>query len=160
MRTRRRRILTVLGWLVLVGTVAVVVLIGYGGWRLNYGIPLRVDVRADRIIVDTQRLGEYYSALSRIRVSDPVDSRTLWEATSTAENGLSHVWTFTLVSGENQPPKRLSETFRTTVPVGGGEFMLEAGRRYRVDVWGPSERHHNARTIVVPVPKKGSAETP
>ena len=159
MRTRTQRFLRAASWFALVASVMVVVFVGHVGWRLHYGVSLRVVVNADRILVDTQQLGEYYSALSRIRVTDPQDRRTVWEVVSTSESGLSPVWTFDLVSGDNHLPGRLSQTFRTTIPSGGGQFKLKPGRRYRVDVWGPSVRHHNARMFIAPPSTTSVEET-
>ena len=117
---------------------------------LYFGIPLEVKVKDGAISVDTQELGEYYSALSRIRVSDTETGATVWEAKSVELDGLTPVWKFSLVVGENVVPKEISKGFRTVVPITGSAFVLRPGGRYRIDIWGSSTLHHNSRRFVAP----------
>ena len=119
-----------------------------------FGIPLKVEVQDGAISVDTQEFGEYYTALSRIRVSDTDTGATVWEVKSTEADELTPVWRFSLVVGENEVPKEIEGGFRTVVPVTGSSFVLRPGSRYRIDIWGSSILRHNSRRFIAP--SKGS----
>ena len=140
----------VTAWALRVGALvclAVLVVLLYVGM---FGVPLQVDVENGAIWVDTQVLGEYYTSLSRIRLTDTKTGATVWEATSIQNDGLTPVWKFSLIPGENELPERLVAGFRTIVPEHKATFVLTPGRRYRIDVWGANWLHHNARSFVAP----------
>ena len=150
MRTRSQRALAILRWGIVVGLALSVMFVFYIGWRLYYSMPLTVDAKVDKVIVDTQRFGEYSTEISRVRLSDAEDRNVVWEAVSTDDDGMSSVWRFVLISGDNQVPEKLLKKFRTITPMSNDGFVLKAGRRYRIEIWGPSEHHHNARSFIAP----------
>jgi hypothetical protein len=122
-------------------------LVGYVLYVLIFWVPLQVDVRNDDVLVDTQLLGEYCSAVSKIQVTDAKTGVIVWEAMSVEREGITPVWTFSLVAGENELPEGLANGFRTIVPE-HEPFILRPGRSYRIDVWGVNWLHHNSRSFV------------
>jgi hypothetical protein len=123
--------------------------LGYVGWRLYYGVPLRVTVMPGEVLIDTRTFGEYRTAISRLRLIDDQSGAIVWEAMSMAADGTSGVSTFTLRAGLNESPERLAKEFRTTIPA-TEKFTIQSGRRYKIRVWGSTTRHRNTRTFVAP----------
>lgn len=148
-----RKIARVVVWIAVVGAAACFALAGWVAWRLQYGLPLVVDVRPGEVVVATRRLGEYGSEVSRIRLSRDRDDVTVWEAVSNADDGTSLLWEFTLDPGPNAPPEGARAGFRTRVPVAGDLFQVEVGQRYRIDVWGSSSLRHGVSRFVAPAPR-------
>ena len=130
-----------------VGAIAV----GYATWVVTMGIPLRVDVREGSIWVDTQVFGEYYSSISRIRLTETATGHTVWEVESTANNGTSPVWAFALKPGRNSVPEQLGD-FRIVIANSAGLFELIPGHEYRVRVGGKTRLNRNSRRFTAPAP--------
>jgi len=152
MRTRKSRLRAGVGYAVVGAACMVVAATAYGGYRLYFGVPLRIDVTAEKVLVDTQWFGEYCSPVSRIRLTDLQNERRVWEVVSSEEDGATAVWYFALVPGRNLRPEHLPEGFEWSIPADGASFLLEPGRRYRIDVWGTNVWHHSSRTFVLRTP--------
>ncbi len=135
-------------WALLAVVGAGVMAMAYVVWVVTLGTPLVVEVRDGEVLVDTQVFGEYYSSISRIRVTESASGRTVWEVESTNERGTSPLWYFVMKSGKNSQPKRLQE-FQGVTPRGDAEFELVPGREYRIRVWGETRLNRNSRRFTV-----------
>jgi hypothetical protein len=143
----------------LIGAVILVAITAtYLWWVLEMGIPLQVTTREGGVVVDAQKLGEYYSSISTIRLEELQTGVTVWEAVATGARGTSPVWRFVLNNGLNQLPGDL-EGFRSTVPGPDVAFEIVPGRDYRVVVWGSSKFSRSSRTFTAPQTALGRKST-
>ena len=98
--------------------------------------PLRVTVAVGEVIVDVKTLGEYPSSVRKLRLASLPGQEVLWEVE--AEGPVPQLWEIRLVEGEN--PTEIDEavrgSYRVLEPSTSDTFFLEAGKDYRIDVWG------------------------
>lgn len=97
--------------------------------------PLRVHVSGRTVLVDVQTLGEYPTSVARLRLLDDQSRTVVWAIDS---NGSApRLARFSLQVGDNpvQPPDVMSGTYKVVAPA-ASTFVLQAGRSYRIEVWG------------------------
>lgn len=97
--------------------------------------PLRLHVSVRTVLIDVQTLGEYPTSVARLRLLDDQNNTVVWEI---ASNGSApQLARFSLGIGDNpvQLPDVCSGTYRVVAP-DAPTFVLQAGRTYRIDVWG------------------------
>jgi len=89
----------------------------------------------DAVRIDVQNLGEYFSVVSRVRVSRTDSHVIIWDLH--LKSGSSQVWTFDLKAGENPvQPEGIYGMFEAVAPQGKKTFSLERGVRYSIEVSG------------------------
>jgi hypothetical protein len=115
------------------GAVAALLIVGVA-WRVLVAGP-SIDVSMDErgTLVDTSRLGEYFTASSVIGIAAD-DGRSVLRLASPTHQCTSLLWRF--VAGPNEVPTQLGERCTVEVPIGASTFHLDAARKYRFTIVG------------------------
>jgi hypothetical protein len=98
--------------------------------------PLRVHQEGDSVIIDVATLGEYPTAIKRLRILSQSNDAVVWEIS--ASTGLAELWSVELSLGSNpsQPPEALHGEFSVVFPLDVDAFSLEPNVMYRIEAWG------------------------
>jgi len=112
--------------------------------------PLSVRQEGGSVIIDVATLGEYSSAVQRLRITDQTTKEIVWEIL--ASTGTARLWKVELSLGVNpsDPPRAVVGTFGVVLPKDVGTFELKSGVEYKIEVWGEGSRP--AKEIVTLVP--------
>jgi len=96
--------------------------------------PLRVIHHDGEVTIDVMTLGEYHTAVGRIRLMAMPTSDVLWELT--ADEMAPQIWGFTLSVGENPvyPKCSAAKRYRVVVPTQATVFFLEREQEYMIEV--------------------------
>lgn len=108
--------------------------------------PMHLALRDQEVTIDVATLGEYPTSVNRIRLSDS-NNQIVWEAV--AQNGDAQIYSFVLKSGEN--PVELDAdhgAYRVIAPRPANKFVLTAGARYRIELWGRGKSFLGRRSAV------------
>lgn len=89
------------------------------------------------VVVEVKRLGEYPSALRRIRLTRTRDAEVVFEVAYSGAEPLE-TWGIHLQEGWNDL-SRWHHSHQQVLSPAGGRFWLEAGEEYRVDFWGTAD---------------------
>jgi hypothetical protein len=100
--------------------------------------PLDVYGKAGELVIDVRTLGEYPTSLGRLRLSEEVSKKTVWDFMATRD--VFEIWEVRLRVGKNSTavPESINGTTQLLVPLNEVSFTLEAEKEYRVEVWGKS----------------------
>lgn len=117
------------------------------------GPPLRVSVNDGSIVLDMQKLGEYSSNVSRLRLTDVSKNHVVWEVLGRDE---SHVGRVELYVGPNraQITDVRHGAYEVVVPSRGTTFTLDPNTRYVVEAWGKDPNARRRRRIEFVTPGK------
>jgi RHS repeat-associated protein len=98
--------------------------------------PLRLVQESDTVTMDLQTLGEYQTTIRRIRLTERVHRRVVFEVVTAA--GTPQLSTLSLALGENLTtiPNVQSGTYRVVAPQASSHFVLNRETEYLVEVWG------------------------
>lgn len=101
--------------------------------------PLAIHVHDGRAEVDVRSLGEYGTAISRIRLTCHGNSEVIWDV---ANPDSPQIPGFALQVGENSVlPGRLRDFgFRVSTPATAESFRLATGVEYVIEVWAEGQR--------------------
>lgn len=99
------------------------------------------------VVVEVKRLGEYPSAVARVRLTRTEDGERLWEVES-AEGASTDIWEIPLERGWNDAAT-LGPRFRTLFPI-EGQFFIETDAEYRLEIWGGATWKRRAVEFVMP----------
>jgi hypothetical protein len=102
-------------------------------WAFLFVQPVQVRRSAEGVVVDLQILGEYMANVTRIRISEPTGGAVAVDLR--AADRFVPVWTISLRRGANEADLGLRDPVRVIVPQGAKQFVLQAGREYRFEVW-------------------------
>ena len=105
--------------------------------------PLRVTVTVGQVRVDVRTLGEYPSSVRKLRLTGLPGQEVLWEVE--AEGPVPQLWEIRLVEGENSTKidEAVHGSYRVVEPSTSDTFFLEAGKDYRIEVWGEGPRRNS-----------------
>ncbi len=107
------------------------------------GPPIEVTTDDRGTLVDTSRLGEYFTAASVIDVLED-NGESVLRLVSSGNECSSLRWRF--VAGLNQVPTEFGDRCRVAVPSSASTFTLEAGKRYRFTIVGNNGFGHSRRS--------------
>lgn len=118
--------------------------------------PLRVTPGENEVMVDVMTLGEYPTAIRKIRLMDADSSETIWELRADAT--VPKIWKFSLRKGEN-PGYANNATiledlkdkkYRVIIPEEAQTFRLEANKEYVIQVCGEGSWRCPKRIFTIP----------
>lgn len=112
----------------------------------NRGLPpLKTEVTEAGVKIRFETLGEYPSAVSRVRLKNRTSNTVIWEVQKATNS--PQMWRVTLRLGENPilpPGVTGSGSFEVIVPAAATSFSLEPGISYEITIW--SADGHLSRT--------------
>ncbi len=101
--------------------------------------PIRLERTGASVVVHLETLGEYATAIQRIKITEELTDRVVWELD--AAEGVPQLWRFSLIPGRNEASlNAVGGRFRVVVPRDQATFDLSPAGRYRMDVWGSGPR--------------------
>lgn len=111
--------------------------------------PLSLLKKDGTLEVVVSTLGEYPTSVSRIQLVDMTEGGLVWEVK--AEGKVPQLWRFPLKPGANPalPPVMLYGKYEVRIPPEGNDFVLHAGRRYRVVVWNETGSRKESATFTL-----------
>lgn len=103
-------------------------------------LSLRLRNSGASVEVDLQSLGEYPSAVQRLRLTESASGLVVWEvqARKAREGGSApQLWKLTFMIGMNpsQIENALAGGYEVLAPLGQTGFRVEADREYSLEVW-------------------------
>lgn len=111
-------------------------------------VPLVAEVEGG-VVVEIKRLGEYPSAVTRVRLTRTEDDQRLWEVEA-VEGASLDLWEIRLERGWNDVGV-LGPRYRTVFP-DQRRFLLEPEHEYRLDFWGSAKWKRRSIVFSLPAP--------
>jgi hypothetical protein len=109
-------------------------------------VPLVIKDRGDHVEVRVVQFGEYFTSVSRLRLSEESSRQVVWELTATKAPSF---WEFPLRPGSNPAIFEgiVSGSYEVVTPRNARSFFLLRGKTYLLEVWNDSGLRRSTASI-------------
>ena len=118
---------------------------------LSCAPPLRIEEKGKCVIVDVQRLGEYYTIVDRMELKEKHSGKVIWSARARTDTK-PQMYDLEFCEGRNDLAPNVrgdAKLMKFVAAEGGDSFYLLSGKEYVLEVESPSFTRHASKAFVL-----------